>query len=86
MSRQTTKLEKMQVSININIDQLIQIIKNLSHEEQEKLMNELKKPNAGRVQSKSEFQQFLLKAPTMSDEEYSIYSETRKRITQWRTS
>ncbi|MFP4557259.1 MAG: hypothetical protein ACLFNU_10340 [Bacteroidales bacterium] len=76
----------MQVSVNINIEQLIQIIKNLSKEEQEKLMDELKKPKESTAKSGSNFQDFLLNAPTMSDDEFNQYVENRKRISQWRTN
>ncbi len=74
----------MQVSVNINIDQLIQIIRNLSEEEQERLMNELKKPDDTGGQSKSDFQQFLLKAPTWSDEDFAAYKEARQSFSKSR--
>lgn len=75
----------MEVSVNINIDQLIQLIKELPLNDRERVLSELEKQAKSGAKSKGRaFKKFLLRAPVMSDEEHKQFVENRKRLSKWR--
>ena len=75
----------MQLTIDLNIDQLIQVLKKLPAHQKNRIKAELNDTKTEKNQmEKSEFQKFLLKGPVMSDLQYKQYKENRKRMNQWR--
>ena len=75
----------MELSVNINIEQLIQLIRKLPLSERERVLNELEKHSQEGVKNtRKSFKNFLLKAPIMSDEEHKQFVENRKRLIKWR--
>jgi len=75
----------MQLTVDFNIDQLIQVIKKLPAHQKDRIKAELNdKAIRKRQLGKSEFQKFLLKGPVMSDAEYNQFKENRKKMNQWR--
>jgi hypothetical protein len=76
----------MQLTVDLNIDQLIQVIKKLPSHQKDRIKAELNdKATRKKRTEKSEFQKFLLKGPVMSDTEYNQFKENRKKMNQWRT-
>jgi len=76
----------MQLTVDLNIEQLIQILKNLPADQKRRIKAELLDTETRKNQiEKSEFQNFLLKGPIMSDSQYQQFKENRKRMNQWRT-
>lgn len=77
----------MQLIVDVNIEQLIQLIKNLPEKQKAKIKSELYETSSQGVnQEKIDFQKLLLSGPSMSDSQYSEYLENRKRMNQWRTN
>lgn len=77
----------MQLTVDVNIEQLIQLIKNLPEKQKAKIKSELFETSSQGVnQEKVDFQKLLLSGPSMSDSQYSEYLENRKRMNQWRTN
>lgn len=76
----------MQLSVDLNIDQLIQVLKKLPAHQKNRIEAELNDARTEKIQiEKSEFQKFLLKGPVMSDSQYNQFKENRKKMNQWRT-
>jgi hypothetical protein len=77
----------MQLTVNIQYEQLIDIIRHLPANQIAKIKADLNntvslyKTETG----KTNFQEFLLKGPVMSDAQYSAHKENRKALNQWRT-
>ena len=76
----------MELRLNINYEQLLNIIKQLPAPQIEKLKAELNKKGSQEQSKKasSDFQNFLLNGPVMSDEQYDAFVENRERMNQWR--
>jgi hypothetical protein len=74
----------MQLTVDINIEQLIQILRSLPANQREKIKSELNK-SAIQDKNRNSFQEFLLKGPTMTDSQYEEFLENRKKMNQWRT-
>lgn len=76
----------MQLTVNIKYEQLIDIIKHLPANQLARIKSDLESTvfANGAKTGKSEFQEFLLKGPVMSDSQYSAYKENRKAFNQWR--
>lgn len=75
----------MQLTVDLNIDQLIQVLKKLPNEQKIRIKAELNNLETKKNPiEKSEFQKFLLKGPIMTDEEYRHFKENRKKMNQWR--
>lgn len=77
----------MQLTVNIQYEQLIDIIRHLPANQIAKIKADLENSV---VISKSEFektdfQKFLLQGPVMSDSQYDAYKDNRKALNQWRT-
>jgi hypothetical protein len=76
----------MQLTVNIQYEQLINIIRHLPANQLAKIKSDL---NNNIVVSNSEtdktdFQKFLLKGPVMTDLQYKSFKENRKAFNQWR--
>lgn len=77
----------MQMSIDVNIEQLLFLIRNLPEEQLLKIQAEINKSLKLKTsESKADYLEMLLEAPTMSEEQYQQYKENRKSFKQWRTS
>jgi hypothetical protein len=80
------KIVIMQLTVDLNIDQLIQVIKKLPAHQKSRIKAELTDTETEKKQiEKTEFQKFLLKGPVMSDLHYKQFKENRKKMNQWRT-
>ncbi|MEI6143718.1 MAG: hypothetical protein WCP85_30850 [Mariniphaga sp.] len=77
----------MQLTVDIPYEQLIDIIRNLPPNQRAKIKAdlELSVPVNDVETKKTEFQEFLLKGPVMSDEQYAAFIENRKAFNQWRS-
>lgn len=76
----------MQLTVDLNIDQLIQVLKKLPAYQKERIKAELNDAKTEKNQiEKSAFQKFLLNGPVMSDSEFHQFKENRKKMNQWRT-
>ncbi len=75
----------MQLTVDLNIDQLIQVLKKLPIEQKKRIKDELNDLETKKnLIEKSDFQKFLLKGPVMTDAEYKQFKENRKKMNQWR--
>jgi hypothetical protein len=77
----------MQLTVDIKYEQLIEIIKHLPANQLARIKSDLENTvfANGAESCKSEFQEFLLRGPIMSDDQYSIFKENRKAFNQWRS-
>jgi hypothetical protein len=76
----------MELKVDIMYEQLLKLIKQLPAGKIAQLKSEL---NDTYIKKKakteiSDFQEFLLKGPVMSDNQYSQFLENRKRFNEWR--
>jgi len=77
----------MQVSLDIDIDQLLLFIKNLPEDQLLKIRNELNNTIEKKTkEKKKDFLELISNAPTMSDQQYKTFQENRKTFNQWRNS
>ena len=77
----------MQMSIDVNIEQLLFLIRNLPEEQLLKIQAEISKSLKVKTsENKADYLEMLLEAPTMSEEQYQHYKENRKSFKQWRPS
>jgi hypothetical protein len=76
----------MEVKMNIEYPQLLELIKQMPVNQLNKLIVDVKSilENERKVENTTTFQEFLLKAPTMSKEQYEVFKENRKLLSQWR--
>ena len=82
----------MELTFNIDYEQLLHLISQLPEEQQEKLLEDLQKKSKTKPSSKAkksqpltDLQKLLLQAPTWTDEEYQQYKEAKKHLNQFRT-
>jgi len=76
----------MQLTVDVNIDQLIQMIKLLPVNQIAKIKSELdEKIMHKEKQERIEFQKFLIHGPIMTDLQYKQFKDNRKKMNQWRT-
>ena len=77
----------MQLTVDIPYEQLIEIIRHIPPNQRAKIKADLELSSDvnDAAQEKTEFQEFLLKGPVMSDEQYSAFKENRKAFNQWRS-
>ncbi len=76
----------MEFTIDLKFNQLLEIIKKLPLAQKKKLKIELEAElSESKAKDYSEFQDFLLKGPTMSEEQYTEYKNNRERLNKWRT-
>jgi len=76
----------MQLTVDIQYEQLLSIIRHLPPNQIAKIKNDLANttPTVSVETASSDFKEFLLKGPVMSDEQYNLYKETRKSLNKWR--
>jgi hypothetical protein len=78
----------MQVSIEINIEQLLFLIKKLPEDQlliiQDEINNALY--NKTSEEKKADYLKTILEAPIMSKDQFVAFKENRKRFDLWRTS
>ena len=77
----------MQLTVDIQYEQLINIIRHLPANQLARIKSDLENTVAvNKVETgKTDFQEFLLKGPVMSDVQYSAFKENRKAFNQWRS-
>jgi hypothetical protein len=77
----------MQLTVDIKYEQLIDIIRHLPANQRARIKSDLENTVFlnGAETGKSEFQEFLLNGPVMSDIQYAAFKENRKAFNQWRT-
>lgn len=68
----------MQLTVNIQYNQLISILKNLPANQLAKVKSEIENIEIVSNTNISEFQNFILEGPVMSDEQYNAFKEHRK--------
>jgi hypothetical protein len=76
----------MELAANLGYQQIVNIVKQLPANQIEKLkteftLNYIREKAQAEI---SEFQQFLLSGPVMSDEQFQNFKENRKHFTKWR--
>jgi hypothetical protein len=74
----------MQAQVNIELDQLIKLAKQLPPTQWTKLKKEVEKEQVP-TEETSNLEEFLLTAPTFSKKQLDEIAKTRKAINQWRT-
>lgn len=72
----------MQALENISFDELISLIRGLSDTQRAQLKAEINRMENGTTSNSLE--EFLLSAPTFSEDQIKTIEETRKAIDQWR--
>lgn len=77
----------MQLKVDIQYEQLIDIIRHLPANQLAKIKSDLENTvTLNKVETeKTDFQEFLLKGPVMSDVQYFAFKENRKTFNQWRS-
>jgi hypothetical protein len=82
----------MELRIDIEYNQLLKLVKQLPYNEKKKLTLEIEKELKEKNKKKAknfdkknltEFQDFLLQGPLMSDDQYNDFKELRKDFTRW---
>ena len=76
----------MELKIDISYNELLSLIKQLPANQIAKIKAELDDKTIAENSEKeiSNFQQFLLGAPTMSDEQYTEFRKNRLKFSEWR--
>jgi hypothetical protein len=76
----------MQLTVNLGYEQIVNLIRQLPANQIEKIKKELTQDYiTTKAQTEiSEFQQFLLSGPVMSDKQYQDFKENRKQFNIWR--
>ncbi len=76
----------MEIKVNIGYNQIIKLIKQMPASQLARLKTELDdKFLADKSKTEiSDLQHFLLDAPIMTDDQYQLFRENRKRFSQWR--
>ncbi len=75
----------MHINIDINMDHLLENLKQLPVNEIDKIVAELTESKRKRGSAvKNNFLDFFLDGPVMSDDQYEQFLENRKWISQWR--
>jgi hypothetical protein len=81
------KINNMQVSIDLNIEELLLLIRKLPEDHLIKIQGEISSVLQNKIPvNKDEYLKTLLEAPTMNDEQYHVFKENRNRFNQWKTS
>jgi hypothetical protein len=77
----------MELTVNLQYDQLLNFIKHLPANQIAKIKTDLNNIviKSEKDSEKTEFQKFLLSGPVMSDSQYKEYKRNRKLFSQWRT-
>ncbi len=75
----------MQLTVNIQYEQLINIIRHLPANQLAKIKSDLENTITVSETEKTDLQKFILKGPVMSDNQYEAFKENRKAFNQWRS-
>lgn len=76
----------MELTKDVDYNELLQVIKNLPEEKISQLKADLSTFTPTKIgRGINSFQDFLLKGPVMSDEQYKNYKENRNHFNKWRT-
>nr|NQU89906.1 hypothetical protein [Bacteroidota bacterium] len=76
----------MNLTLDVNIEQLVARLKLLPANQIADIMAELEKSiKDNTAKGNSDFQEFLLKGPVMSDDQYEVFIENRKLMNKWRS-
>jgi hypothetical protein len=66
----------------IKYEELLQVLKKLPADQLLKIQSELEKEsNKNQI---TDFREFLLRGPVMSEAQYKLFKENRKSLNQWR--
>lgn len=76
----------MELHLDIDFKQLVQIAKQLPKQKWNKLKNEVEQQGKKTVSENSDLENFLLSAPTFSQDQLDKVANARIEINQWRTS
>ncbi|MBI5218113.1 MAG: hypothetical protein HY958_04205 [Bacteroidia bacterium] len=76
----------MELTVNLGFEQIIGLVRQLPANQIVKLKAELddKYIIAKSETEITEFQEFLLRGPVMTDEQYNDFKQHRKRVNLWR--
>lgn len=76
----------MELKVEIEFDQLLDAIRQLTADKKSLLQAELSSPSTDN-QSKpiDNFREFLLRGPVMKDDQYKLFKENRNHFNKWRT-
>ena len=77
----------MEIRLELDYSQIFHLVSQLPANQIAKIKHELSEINIAEKAKEevSDFQQFLLSAPVMSDEQYNDFQQQRKHFNQWRT-
>ncbi|MCF8460254.1 MAG: hypothetical protein K9G46_05990 [Flavobacteriales bacterium] len=73
----------MEVKIDIGVEQLLSMVKQLPQQDVEQLLSRIQTEMAQKS-DKNKLQELLRNAPTWSDEDFSAFQEARDYINKWR--
>ena len=76
----------MELQLDIDFKQLVQIAKQLPKQKWDKLKSEVEQQKKVAVTTNSDLENFLLGAPTFSQDQLDKVANARIEINQWRTS
>lgn len=76
----------MELHLDIDFKQLIQIAKQLPKQKWDKLKSEVEQQKQKTTTTNSDLENFLLNAPTFSQDQLDKITNARTEINQWRTS
>jgi hypothetical protein len=74
----------MQVSVNLEFEQLLKIVKALPSRQLKQLKAEIEKKSTD-SKSNVDLEQLLLNGPTATSKQLETIAQNRKAINQWRT-
>ncbi|MCB0397186.1 MAG: hypothetical protein KDD36_11055 [Flavobacteriales bacterium] len=76
----------MEIKLNIGYKQIMKLIRQMPASQVARLKAELDdKFLAGKSKAEiTDLQQMLLEAPVMTDDQYKVFLENRKKFSQWR--
>ena len=75
----------MELKINIGIEEILHIVRQLPRNEFTKLKRELENEPVNNLLPKEKLKQFLLDAPVFGKEQINRIQNTRNKINTWRT-
>jgi len=81
------RMRVMELTMNIGFGQVVHLLEQMPAKQVAKIRNEFSELYiAEKAKAEiTDFQQFLLSAPTMSAEQYSEFNEQREHANLWRT-
>ncbi|MCI9843789.1 hypothetical protein [Flavobacterium pectinovorum] len=77
----------MNLTVKIGFDEIVQLVKQLPASKIKQLQDSVNQEFISKKAKEeiSSFQDFLLQAPVMNDEQLKEFEENRKKFKQWRT-